>query len=119
MTSQSEQRSAMIIRTAFARFDVRALVVATGLVMGLVVFLATIVLVLRGNDSGEPVGTHLQLLSNYFPGYSVTWLGSSIGAFYGFFVGAATGFIFGFGWNLSHVVFLMVSLIERRQGADL
>lgn len=29
------------------------------------------------------VGQHLQLLSNYFIGYSVTWWGSFVGLFYG------------------------------------
>ena len=40
---------------------------------------------------GPGAGPHLSLLSQYFPGYSVTILGSLVGFFYAFVVGAAAG----------------------------
>ncbi len=59
-----------------------------GLVCGLIVFVATNWLVIKG---GPTVGPHLQLLSQFFIGYSVTFLGSLIGFMYGFALGAMTG----------------------------
>jgi hypothetical protein len=46
---------------------------------------------------GPDVGLHLQLLGNYFPGYSVTWRGSIIGFFYGAVVGGLVG------WTISTI----------------
>jgi hypothetical protein len=61
----------------------------TGLLSGLVVFVATNWLVLKG---GTVVGPHLALLGQFFIGYRVTFLGSLIGFVYGF----ATGFLAGY-----------------------
>jgi len=54
------------------------------------IFLATNILVLKG---GPAVGSHLQLLNQYFPGYTVTFGGSFLGAAYGFAVGYVSGWI--------------------------
>ncbi|HEY2626567.1 MAG TPA: hypothetical protein VGI41_07440 [Candidatus Udaeobacter sp.] len=54
------------------------------------IFLATNILVLKG---GPAVGSHLQLLNQYFPGYRVTFGGSFLGAAYGFAVGYVSGWI--------------------------
>lgn len=62
--------------------------IAFGLLLGLGLFIATNVLVFKG---GEVVGPHLGLLSIFFPGYSVTFLGSFIGFVYAFVVGYAFG----------------------------
>lgn len=62
--------------------------VSLGLLLGIGLLLATLVLVLMG---GEDVGPHLRLLGQYFPGYSVSALGSLIGLGYGFLVGYAAG----------------------------
>lgn len=72
-----------------ARVDPLALGVALGIVLGCLVFGATNFLIVKG---GDDVGTHLSLLSNYWPGFEVTIAGSLIGALYG----AATGFTLGF-----------------------
>jgi len=58
--------------------------IAVGLLMGLGLFIATNFLVLKG---GEPVGPRLALLSVYFPGYSVSFLGSLVGFVYLFVIG--------------------------------
>ena len=76
-------------RKITARVDPLALGVALGIVLGCLVFGATNFLLLKG---GDDVGTHLGLLSNYWPGFQVTFAGSLIGAIYG----AATGFALGF-----------------------
>jgi ABC-type dipeptide/oligopeptide/nickel transport system permease subunit len=67
-----------------------------GLVLGLGLFIATNWLVLKG---GNTVGPHLQLLSQYFIGYRVSFLGSIIGFAYGFTVGTLSGSIIGFIYN--------------------
>jgi hypothetical protein len=67
-----------------------------GILGGLVVFLATIWLVLKG---GPVVGPHLSLLSQFFIGYSVTYTGSVIGAVYGFVCGFVAGWIIAFIYN--------------------
>jgi hypothetical protein len=67
-----------------------------GLVFGLVIFIATIWLVIKG---GKPVGPHLSLLSQYFIGYRVTFWGSFVGFAYGFVLGTLCGSIIGWIYN--------------------
>ena len=67
-----------------------------GIVCGLALFLATNWLVLKGGNS---VGPHLSLLSQYFIGYRVSFLGSFIGFFYGFAVGTLCGSLMGWMYN--------------------
>jgi hypothetical protein len=71
-----------------------------GLVLGILfalgIFVATNWLVIKG---GERVGPHLQLLSQYFIGYRVTFIGSLIGAAYGFTVGTLSGALIGWIYN--------------------
>jgi hypothetical protein len=62
--------------------------IAIGLLLGVGLFLATVILVIKG---GPNPGPHLGLVRIYFPGYSVTWLGSVIGFVYAFVVGYAIG----------------------------
>jgi len=74
-----------------------------GLLFGLVIFLATNWLVIKGGPitrSGkEIVGPHLQLLSQFFIGYSVSFLGSIIGFLYGFAAGTICGTFIGWIYN--------------------
>jgi hypothetical protein len=77
-----------VITLTFARIDPRALGIACGIVAAAILFIATVVLLIRG---GDPVGPKLSLLRQYFPGYSVSWPGALIGMIYGF----AAGFISG------------------------
>ena len=60
-----------------------------GFAFGLLIFIATIWLVIKG---GPVVGPTLSLLGQFFIGYQVTWLGSIIGFLYGF----VSGFILGY-----------------------
>ncbi len=63
--------------------------IVTGLLCGVGLFLATNWLVLKG---GVKVGEHLSLLSQYFPGYRVTFGGSLIGFAYAFISGFVGGY---------------------------
>ncbi len=62
--------------------------IGLGLASGVGLFAATNFLVLKG---GSHVGSHLQLLRVYFPGYSVSLAGSLIGFVYAFVIGYGVG----------------------------
>ena len=82
------------------RVAVRLNAATVGLVLGFLfgagLFVATIWLVIKG---GPHPGAHLALLSQFFPGYSVTFLGSILGFVYGFLVGFVTGAVLGAVYN--------------------
>ena len=94
---------------AFPKLDRVALGCSIGSAAGIVLALATLILVFKG---GEPIGLNLQLLSQYFPGYSVTVPGSFLGLVYGFFAGFIGGWVFAFLRNLA--TFMTMALIHRR-----
>ena len=76
---------------AFARLDAVALGAATALVGGGAVGLATVWLVVKG---GAVVGPNLALLSQYFPGFTVTWPGAAIGFGYAALAGFVVGWVY-------------------------
>ncbi len=84
------------LNAAILRLNARAWGIAFGLLMGGGLFLATIVLVIKG---GPDVGQHLSLLSVFFPGYRVTVVGSLIGFVYAFVLGYALGRLVGTVYN--------------------
>ena len=88
---------------AVVRFNATSLGLILGLLIGLAIFLATNWLVIKGGPitrSGkEIVGPHLQLLSQFFIGYKVTFLGSIIGFLYGFAIGTLGGALIGWVYN--------------------
>ena len=75
---------------AFARLDRTALGLAVGTLCGLAVFLATIILLIKG---GEVVGPNLALLGQFFYGYTVTVTGAFVGLVYGFIFGFIVGWL--------------------------
>ena len=79
-----------IVLTRLLRLNAMVYGIVTGMAAGLVVFIATNWLVLKG---GQRVGQHLVLLSQFFIGYRVTFLGSLIGFVYAFIVGFAGGYL--------------------------
>jgi len=81
---------------AVSRLNARAWGIATGLLFGLGLFIATLVLVIKG---GPNPGPHLSLLRIYFPGYRVTFLGAIVGFVYAFVVGYALGRLIGTVYN--------------------
>ena len=94
---------------AFAKLDRLAFGLSTGAMAGLLLFLATLFLALKG---GDVMGPNLQLLQQYFPWYSVTLSGSLLGLGYGFLSGFIGGWGFAFLRNIT--AFLYVALIRRR-----
>ena len=87
------------LRRATLKFSSKVFGLMLGLGFGLVIFLATNWLVLKGGpvgpDGEEVVGPHLGLLGNFFIGYSVTFVGSLVGFGYGFALGTITGALIG------------------------
>jgi len=76
------------LNATILRLNGRAWGIALGLLLGGGLFLATMVLVIKG---GSDVGQHLSLLAVFFPGYRVTMLGGVIGFVYAFVLGYALG----------------------------
>jgi hypothetical protein len=76
--------------------NTKILGLSLGLICGLGIFIATNWLVIKG---GQVVGPHLQLLNQYFIGYSVSFTGSFIGFFYGFALGTLSGSLIGWIYN--------------------
>lgn len=91
-----DSQAADQVSRAIARIQTGVLTIVFAVICGLALFLMTAWLVLM---DGPQVGAHLQLLRNYFPGYSVTWSGSIIGFFYGAFVGGVIGWLIGTIYN--------------------
>lgn len=78
------------------KLNARAWGIAVGMLLGTGLFIATVLLVIKG---GETVGPHLSLLGSYLPGYSVTWGGAFIGFVYLFVIGYAIGRLIGGVYN--------------------
>jgi hypothetical protein len=84
------------LKTTLLKLNARAWGIALGLLLGLGLALATIVLVFRG---GASVGPHLALLALFLPGYSVSIPGAFIGFAYLFVIGYAIGRLIGSVYN--------------------
>ncbi len=87
------QDPATILIRGFSRMDKLALATAVGTVSGLFFFLVTIWPVIKG---GNVIGPYLQLLSQYFIGYTVTLKGALIAFGYSFFWGFLFGWLFAY-----------------------
>lgn len=90
-----------LIKQAVLKMNGHILGFVLGFISALGLFIATNWLILKG---GENVGEHLSLLSHFFIGYDVTFLGSLIGAAYSFIGGYLSGLIIG--WVYNAVIFL-------------
>lgn len=78
-----------VVLTRMVRLNATVQGIVTGIVLGLLIFVSTNWLVIKG---GAVVGPHLGLLAQFFPGYEVTLPGSLIGCAYGFGVGFVGGY---------------------------
>jgi hypothetical protein len=103
-----------VVLTRLLHLDATIQAVVVGIITGLVIFVATNWLILEGGHigpHGEPViGPHLSLLSQFFVGYRVTFLGSLIGFAYGFVSGCLVGY------SIARVYNWVVDLRERKGG---
>jgi hypothetical protein len=72
----------------------RALGLTLGVVWGLAVFVATLWAAIQGR------GKTLELLSGYYPGFSVSYGGAVVGLFWGFVSGFIVGVLIAWLYNL-------------------
>lgn len=97
--SKEEER----LLRAVLKLNTRMLGLALGILTGFVIFIATNWLVIKGGhitpEGKYVVGPHLQLLSQFFIGYRVSFLGSIIGFIYGFALGSICGTFVGWIYN--------------------
>jgi hypothetical protein len=99
-----ELKDIKVLSRAIARIHAGVLALVFGMVGGFGLFAMTVWLILKG---GTKVGPHLQLLSNYFPGYSVTWGGGILGFFWGMLIGGIIG------WSIGQIYNRIVSIRFR------
>ena len=112
--SQTQPNDAVLART-FARVHAIALGISCGILFSSGILLATLILLLKG---GAQVGRNLGLLAQYFPGYSVTWGGSIIGAAYGLAVGFILGWLTASLRNFAIAAFLHCVRLWSNLSAD-
>lgn len=98
-----------VLTRVFLKLDRVAMGLSLGTTAGLLLFLGTLTLVLKG---GDVVGPNLQLLNQFFPGYSVTASGSVIGLGYGFIGGFVGGW--GFAFLRNSMMFFYMAMMHRR-----
>jgi hypothetical protein len=106
---KNEKSVEAIVMTRSLRVSAAIYGIVTGLIVGLGILIATNWLVLKG---GPVVGPHLALLSQFFIGYRVTFVGSLIGFGYGFALGFAVGYATAWLYNQ------LLGLRGRRGGAS-
>ena len=100
--SESPASEEVILETIFAKLDTLAMGGAVGIVSGLALFLATAILLIKG---GAVIGPNLSLLSQYLPGYRVTWSGAFLGFVEAAFIGFIIGYLFAYLRNLGLTVY--------------
>jgi len=85
-----------LLTRAVLRLNAHVLGFVLGILFSLGIFVATNWLVIK---RGNVVGPHLSLLSQYFIGYSVSFVGSLIGVLYAFVLGYVSGLIIAWVYN--------------------
>jgi len=75
------------------KLDRKALALASGILWGLCIFVCTLWVVFRGG------GEHLALLGKFYPGYTISVVGSLVGLVCGFVEGFVGGWLFAWLYN--------------------
>ena len=88
MAERLTEHERQVLNKTILRIHEQGWGIAFGLISGVGLFIATNILVIKG---GQPLGPHLSLLSMYFPGYSVSFVGSVVGLIYAFVLGYGLG----------------------------
>ena len=89
--ADDEKALEKVVLTRLLRLNATVQGVVTGIIVGLVIFIATNWLLIKAEE-GEFVGPHLSLLGQFFIGYDVSFVGSLIGFAYGFLSGFLIGY---------------------------
>ena len=114
MGAIEEQREHELV-LLFAPLHKRAFGLATGLALGIVVFLITALYLLRPNPAIQ-----LELLGQYYYGYTVSWRGALVGMGWGALTGFVAGWFVAFCRNLAVALSLLLvrSRVELDQTRD-
>ncbi len=92
----SEDANSRTVIRAVARIQAGVLAVVCAVLGGAGLFGMTAWLLIKG---GQTVGPHLELLGQYFYGYTVSWPGAVVGLVYGALSGAVIGWAIGTVYN--------------------
>lgn len=95
--STAQDKEWDVIQSSIASLRASVMAVVFAMVGGVGLFVATAWLLIKG---GVYVGKNLSLLSNFFPGYSVTWGGAFVGLIYGAVTGALLGYALAMLYNM-------------------
>lgn len=98
--TNNDDKEWRLIQSAIARLRASVMAVVFGMVGGSSIFLATAWLLAKGAEEGQEVGPNLSLLSQFLPGYSVTWGGAVLGLVYGAVLGAIVGGLLAWLYNM-------------------
>jgi hypothetical protein len=98
-----------LILHAFAKIDRTAFGVAVGAVFGLMLASLTVFVLVKGSEAR---GLDLQLLSQYYPGYTVTLQGAILALVYGFLSGFLLGWFIALLRNAALALYLR--FVQRR-----
>ncbi len=103
---------------AFAPLHKRAFGTAIGAAAGLAIFGVTAIHLLRNPPRQESID--LELLAQFFYGYSLSWQGAVIGLLWGFLVGFVAGWFVAFCRNLviAASIFITKTRAELRETRD-
>jgi uncharacterized membrane protein YedE/YeeE len=105
MGEDNGRRERELVRDAVVRLRSRVMALVFAMVGGAGLFLTTVWHLLR---EGRREAPNIELLNNYFPGYSVTWPGALLGLAYGAITGAVLGWVVAWVYN---------RVASRREGA--
>ena len=102
MLEKEEQEEEKLFSAIFL-FNSKVAGLISGLLLGSAIFIATNWLLIQGGSVDESghrtIGPHLGLLSQFFIGYKISFVGSLIGFAYGFAVGTIGGALVGWIYN--------------------
>jgi hypothetical protein len=114
-TDSAADAMPMSAELLFEPLDKRAFGVAIGAACACLVAGATALVLIRS----EP-WQGLALLSNYFAGYTVSWLGAVIGAAWAFGIGFVLGWLMAFirNFTLAVSLFMLRSRVELDETSD-
>ena len=86
----------IMLRRAVAKMRSRIVAVSCAVISGSALMVMTILHIAREH---APSTLDIALLSNYLPGYSVSWFGALLGSFYGALIGGVFGGVFAWFYN--------------------
>ena len=111
---QNTDATERLIVQSLAKLDGKALGISIGLLLGILIFLATNFLLYKG---GDEIGPNLALLGQFFIGYEVSFSGSLIGMIYGLIAGFLIGWLIALFRNFAVAIYLHILKLKGSMSA--